>query len=309
MTNREKYIHLCERESLPLHAQAWWWEQSTTGQEWDAIVIEEDNRVLAAMPYHIISRFGFRALLMPLHTQYHYIYTSPDASNTIYQRLVQAIEELVHKEHLSWVCLQGFYPIAFLEEIRKRDYAVKDKITYRIDEIPPQEVLPASFSLNKRRQLKKAKDMQLVDLSVDDFYAFHMRCMQAQGKTIDYPKQWAEAVLSEALAHKQGRLIAAQDMNGLLLAAMFLAWDNEYGYFLLPCYHPETKDRGAVAWLTAQALEIAREKGLRFDFEGSMTPSIASSYQQFGGQPAVYHSIEKFYNPLLRLALKLKDRL
>lgn len=310
MTNKDKYIRLCERETLPLHMQAWWWEKSTIGKEWDVLLLENaKGQIDAAMPYQIVKRFCLRAILMPVHTQYHSIYISPDASDDIYQRFAQHIAEFIHKEHISWISVQGFYPAAFLEEIRKQGFAIQDRITYRIDQIPTLNELPDLFSKNKRRQLKKAKDMQLVDLSVDDFYAFHANCMCAQGKKIDYSKKWAGAVIPEVLAHKQGRLIAAQDNNGTLLASIFLAWDTEYSYFLLPSYNPDTKDRGAVAWLTAQALEITRNKGLRFDFEGSMTPSIASSYQQFGGQPVVYHSIEKFNNPFLRSALWLSTTL
>ncbi len=306
MTNKEKYIELCERELFPLHAQAWWWEKCTVGKEWDAIILENaDGRIEAAMPYHILKRFCFRVMLMPLHTQYHYIYISPQASIAIYEKLAQAIEEIVHREHLSWVYLQGFYPTDFMTAMRKRGFAIKDRITYRIDDIPPYNELPTLFSTNKRRQLKKAKDMQLVDLSVEDFYTFHTECMRKQGKRIDYPERWAKAVIPETMAHQQGRLIAAQDTHGVLLSAMFLAWDHEFSYFLLPCYHPDTKDRGGVAWLTAQALEITRRLGLRFDFEGSMTPSIASSYQQFGGKPVVYNSIEKLYNPIFRIVLRL----
>lgn len=310
MTNKEKYIELCERELFPLHAQAWWWEKCTVGKEWDAIILENaDGRIEAAMPYHILKRFCFRVMRMPVHTQYHYVYINPQASNTIYQKLAQAIEEIAHREHLSWVYLQGFYPAAWGEAMRKQGFTIKDRITYHIDEIPTYDELPTLFSVNKRRQLKKAKDMQLVDLSVETFYAFHAHCMHAQKKKIDYPERWAKAVLPEALVRKQGRLIAAQDSNGGLLAAMFLAWDNEYSYFLLPCYDPATKDRGAVAWLTAQALDITRQMGLRFDFEGSMTPSIASSYQQFGGKPVVYNSIEKFYSQPFRMALWLATAL
>jgi hypothetical protein len=69
------------------------------------------------------------------------------------------------------------------------------------------------------------------------------------------------------------------------------------------------KKSGAMAWLTAQALEEAHRKGLQFDFEGSMIPSIASSYKQFGGRPVTYHRIEKFLNPFIRVAVRLRQRL
>lgn len=301
MTNREKYFHLCEQQSLPLHAQAWWWECCTIGKEWDAIIIENaTGQIEAAMPYHIFRRFGLRAMLMPQHTQYQYTYIDHNAPDDIYVRLANAIDNICKKAHLGFLLVQGFYPHQLLEELSRHGYAIRERITYHIKDIPAN--LPASFSENKRRQLRKAQNLQLVDLSVDSFYSFEQACWTAQNKQIDYPHSWAKAVLTEAVQRKQGRLIAAKDKNGTLTAALFLAWDEKYAYYLLPAYNPSTKNNGGVAWLTAQALRIAKERGLCFDFEGSMTPSIASSYKQFGGQAVTYFSIEKFYNPVYRIA-------
>lgn len=309
MTDRERYIALCQQEALALHAQAWWWETSTLGKGWDALIVEEADRVLAAMPYHIARRWGIHALLLPVHTQYQPLSIAPDAPDDIYERLVTALEATCRKNHIAWVQMQGFYPTPFVQALQTQGFTTQERTTYRIDSIPPRETLPASFSENKRRQIRKAVGFELVDLSAEDFYTFHRHCMEAQGKRIDYPEAWAQAVLPEAVRQAQGRLLATRNKDGQLAAAMFLAWDHKRAYYLLPTYDPAYKDSGAMTWLTHEALCLAHEKGLGFDFEGSMTPSIASSYLQFGGQAVVYHRIEKFYHPLLRIIVKLKERL
>lgn len=310
MTNQEKYFRLCEQQAFPLHAQAWWWECCTIGKEWDAIIIENsEGQIEAAMPYHILCRFGIRAMLMPQHSQYQYVYIANNAPKDIYIRLADNIDNICKKNHIGFLQIQGFFQKQLLEELSKRKFTIRERKTYRINEIPSSEDLPSSFSTNKRRQLRKAMGLQLVDLSVESFYSFERACWAAQNKQIDFPYSWAEAVLSEAIKRGKGRLIAANAPNGTHMAAIFLAWDDYYAYYLLPAYNPATKNNGGVAWLTTQALTIAQEKGLSFDFEGSMTPSIALSYRQFGGQAVTYYSIEKFYNPIYRIAIWIHQHL
>lgn len=309
MTNKEKYAQLCEREALPLHAQAWWIDAASKGKEWDVIILENNGQIAAAWPYHITRRWRMSAILMPVHTQYSYVYIAPNAPSDTCAKLVNALEETCLKARVGWFQIQGFFPEPLLETLRQHGYTTTPKVTYRIEKIPSSQDLPAFFSENKRRQLRKAKDLQLIDLSISDFYTFQQSCWAAQGKRIDYSTSWAESVLTEVLNHGQGRLLAAQDGNGTLLASVFLAWDYKYAYYLLPSYQPTLKNQGAVAWLTKQALELAQEKGLAFDFEGSMIPSIASSYQQFGGKAVTYQRIEKFYNPFMRIVLWLRQHL
>lgn len=309
MTNREKYIQLCLQEDLPLHAQAWWWEKSTAGKTWDAIIIEDDNRILAAMPYHMADKWCLHALLMPVHTQYHYVYLAPDAPVDTPVRLAQAMDALCRERHIGWCRLQGFYPPQLTEALRTCGFSTDLRTTYRIASVPPREELPDTYSQNKRRQLRKAQGLHLTEMSADAFYTFHRDCMAKQGKLIDYPAQWAQSVLPEAIRRQTGLLLGAQNEGGNVLAAMFLAWDSQYAYYLLPAYDPDYKDTGAMTWLTNEALCIAHQKGLGFDFEGSMIPSVALSYRQFGGEAASYCCIEKFYNPILRVAVRLHKHL
>ena len=55
--------------------------------------------------------------------------------------------------------------------------------------------------------------------------------------------------------------------------------------------------------LVLEAMKLAREKHVLFDFEGSTERGIANHYKQFGSSPVKYFSVERYYKPLFRLAI------
>ena len=74
-------------------------------------------------------------------------------------------------------------------------------------------------------------------------------------------------------------------------------------YYLIPTYDPAFRESGAGALLVLEAMKMAREKHVHFDFEGSMDKGTAKHYMQFGSTPVTYYSVEKFYKPIFRLAV------
>ena len=41
--------------------------------------------------------------------------------------------------------------------------------------------------------------------------------------------------------------------------------------------------------------KIQEQKGVAFDFEGSMIRGVANHYKQFGSTATIYYSVEKYY--------------
>ena len=72
---------------------------------------------------------------------------------------------------------------------------------------------------------------------------------------------------------------------------------------MIPCYDRTYNESGAGALLVLEAMKLAREKHVIFDFEGSMDRGVAKHYKQFGSTPVKYYSVEKYYKPLFRLAI------
>jgi hypothetical protein len=77
-------------------------------------------------------------------------------------------------------------------------------------------------------------------------------------------------------------------------------------YYLIPTFDPAFKESGASSLLVLEAMKLAREKHVHFDFEGSMDKGIANHYQQFGSTPTTYYAVEKFYKPIFRVAIWLQ---
>lgn len=50
----------------------------------------------------------------------------------------------------------------------------------------------------------------------------------------------------------------------------------------------------ALIW---EAIKFTSEKGLKYDFEGSVIKRISKSYREFGGEPKPYFRIRKVFNP------------
>ena len=78
---------------------------------------------------------------------------------------------------------------------------------------------------------------------------------------------------------------------------MFLVWDDRAAYPLLGGSMPEHRTLETYSMLTWESIRVAHEKGLAYDFEGSMIERIAKSFREYGGTPELYFRIRKVYSP------------
>ena len=86
----------------------------------------------------------------------------------------------------------------------------------------------------------------------------------------------------------QCQIIAIRNADNDLTAAAFVVWDAHTMYYLIPCYSPAFKDSGAGALLVLEALKLAREKGVAFDFA-----SMETDCKDFGAKAARYAEVSK----------------
>ena len=63
------YKELCEEEkTIPLWQQFWWFEAICPGQ-WEVLLVEENGKIMAALPYHFRTKLGMKFILQPQLTQ------------------------------------------------------------------------------------------------------------------------------------------------------------------------------------------------------------------------------------------------
>ena len=92
-------------------------------------------------------------------------------------------------------------------------------------------------------------------------------------------------------------MFCSRDPEGHIHSLLFLVWDERFVYHLFGGYMPEYSSSQAYPALTYHGINFAHEKGLAYDFEGSMVRQIAVSFRQFGGIPTPYYRIRKVFNP------------
>ena len=296
MTNKELYHEFCLRTSdLPIFMQDWWLDAVCAGKQWDVLLsMNENGEIQAAMPYLLRKRAWMKYIVMPQQTQIGGIWVAGNEN-----RVSDACQDLVRQlAELGLSYYYQHYPIGSpaVEAMRALGFKVKERITYRIEDLTNLDKVIDAFSKNKKRQLQKALSLHAeTNMSVEDFYRFHVQCLQKQGKQISYSREFLLVLERKTTRLQQSQILTICNADNEVLAAAFLVWDKKNMYYLIPCYDPQYKDSGASALLVLEAIKLARQKGVTFDFEGSMIRGIANHYKQFGSTRTLYYSVEKYY--------------
>ncbi len=308
MTNKEEYAAFCaEQEDMPVFMQAWWMDAVCAGKQWDVLLWTDDEcKIAAAMPYLYRKRLWMHYILMPQQTQIGGIWIREDKreDKDFLQIVADDAVKQLKEMNLSYYYQQ--YPVdsPMPELMKERGFKVKERITYRIEDLSDLDKVLNAFSKNKKRQLQKALTLNAdTDMNAEDFYRFHEACMKEQDKKITYTREFFMVLYLKAFRNGQCKILRIRNLEGETAAAAFLVWDKQRMYFLIPCYSPRFKESGAGALLVWEALKLARQQGLQFDFEGSMIRGVANHYKQFGSIPATYCSVRKYYRPLFAIAL------
>ena len=301
MTNKELYRELCLRTSdLPIFMQDWWMDAVCAGKQWDVLLsYDSKGNIQGAMPYLIRKKAWMKYIIMPQQTQLGGIWISKEALSDNEHRIAEICQDLAHQlADLGLSYYYQHYPIGSpaVEAMHALGFKTKERVTYRIEDLSDLDQVINAFSKNKKRQLQKALSLHAdTNMSVEDFYRYHVQCLQGQGKQISYSREFLLVLERKTSRLQQSQILSICNADNEILAAAFLVWDKHSMYYLIPCYDLKHKDSGASALLVLEAIKLARQKGVAFDFEGSMIRGVANHYKQFGSTHTIYYSVEKYY--------------
>ena len=320
MTNKEKYRILCETEGarIPLFLQYWWMDCVCYGKEWDVALatLPGNNSVCAALPYLIGKRMGMRYVLQPQLTQFNGPWFNyPEREMNELDRLdfeEKASEQLIF--YLKSLKLayykQCFSPLATnWAPFYNRGFAQTTRYTYRIPDIANLDTVFSNFDIPRRqKKIRKAELSLHVDegLSPEAFADFHTDYWRSRGQKDLLSRDFIVRVCSTAIARNQGLILALRDNENVLRASRFVVFDSNSAYSLLSALSPDGHDNGASPLLFWEIIKRLSGRTQSFDFEGSMVPSIAFSYQLYGAVQTPYFEVSKSNSPLFSLLLKLK---
>ena len=285
----------------------WWLDAVCAGKEWDVLLAEdEQGEIIGAMPYLLRKRAWLRYIVMPQQTQIGGIWVAPEITGDRWKtaEVCRALKEQIDGLGLAYYYQQYLPGSLCVDAMRGLGFKTRERITYRMTDLSNMDAVIDGFSKNKKRQLQKALSLHVErKMEVEDFYRFMAKCLHTRKRQCSFSREFL--LVLERKAHRLGQceIISICNADGKPYAAAFLVWDTHYLYFLIPTYDPIYRESGASALLVLEAMKLAREKHVLFDFEGSMNKGTAKHYKQFGSTPITYYGVEKYYKPLFRLAI------
>ena len=308
MTNKERYTQwVGEQEYIPIYMTPWWLDAVCAGKEWDVLFAEDEKgNITGAMPYLLRKRAWYKYILMPQLSQIGGIWVTADITADRWKtaEVCRKIKEQLDAMNLAYYYQQYMPGSLCVDAMRALGFKAHERVTYRVEDLSDLDKLIASFSKNKRRQLQKALSLHAEHtMEAEQFYQLHQQWLHARGRKIRYTREFLLVLERKARRLNQCEILSICNADGQPYAAAFLVWDRNYMYYLIPAYDPAFAESGAGALLALEAMKLAREKHVHFDFEGSMERGTAKHYKQFGSIPVTYYSVEKYYKPIFRLAI------
>lgn len=294
-----------------------WWLDSVCPNEYEIIILRQSNRILAGMPIRKIKKFGISVINLPPFTQYLGILFASHISDKYEKNLSDEIEytSLLIKA----LPKTSIYNVAFNFNFTNwlpfywTGYTQTTYYSYAIEDLINLEGIFLNFSHAKRKNIKKAQSLVKVheDISVKTFYNHHKMTLEQKGAKILYSFDLFKRIYENSYSNQSGKSFYAVDDLNNIHSIIFVIFDLNSAYFLISSIDSRFRDSGSVSLLIKHAIEFVSSKSKRFDFEGSMDPSIEYSFRKFGAKPVPYFVISKsnfFLNILQKIYIEIKSK-
>jgi len=298
---KEKYKEFCKIEiDIPIYSQPWWLDIVCGENNWDVILIEIKNQIVASFPYfiNIETRFKFRQIEMPVLTQKLGLYIKYPTNQTYASKLIfekDIIKQLITKlpKHDSFTVNFDFRYTNWLP-FYWHGFQQTTRYTYLIDFTTEINIMDL-FNRNKIRNLKKGIENLSIkhNLYSREFIEFYQSCLSKSNEKLDYPVDLFCELCDKSIENKQGATIYAVDENEIIHGAIFYIWDNSSIIELVSAFDPDYKSIGSSTYLVYYLMSEASKQKKIFDFEGSMIEKVEDSFRQFGAQQKQYFRISK----------------
>ncbi len=312
-TEKEKYIRFANAcQELRIYNKPFWLDAVCGAENWDAVVLEENGEIAAALPYHT-GRLsgGISCIWQPQLTQCFDLWIKAEPDQKREKRLHdqfrltgQIAERLLAKgadyydfnlspDLHNW---EAFHWAGFREDAR---------YSFVIEPESPEETWQ-QLSAAMRSEIRKASGSvrieELTDISV--LCDLVNRTFERQEIAFSVSKDLVDRLYSACQKNDAAKLLAARNGDQICCAGLYV-YDSRYVYELLAGSDPDRRTLNGKSCMTWQMISFAMGTGRGFDFEGSMVRSVAEHNRRFGAEPVPYYHLWKIHtkNPLKRRSL------
>ena len=275
---------------------------------WDVVLIEKKERIIACLPYLYIKRYLFTIFGMPQLTQILGPWLRPSSAKYANQLAEQKdlMTALIEKLPAFSCFSQNFhYSITNWLPFYWQGFSQTTRYTYVLEEISVTSKIWDGMLPKIRTDIKKAQNRfglkVCTDLGIDTFLTINEKTFSKQGMQLPYSKNFVKRLDKACKEHNARKIFFAKDSDGRIHAAVYIVWDENSAYYLMGGSDPKLRNSGANSLCMWEAIKFASAVTQKFDFEGSMIESVERFFRAFGAKQVPYFHITKTNSKLLRL--------
>lgn len=305
MTSKEKYEKFCNTTYVPIYSKSWWMDTICGAENWNVWLYEKGGEVLAAMPYYLENRGRYRYITKAPLTQNNGIVFSEDPQRKLCtqaefeERVIRSACEFIKELQVDVYEQQYMYTFKNWLPFFWERYTAITRYTYVIENTGNSDAVWSNISSNYRNKIRKGERNCHIEINMDseEFYNEHEQVFKKQGLRCPFSRELWVKLSQKCNQYNSGMTMCARNNEEKAQSLIFLVWDEKSVYQILGGNIPEYQKFDTYAYLIWKGIEFAAQKGLKYDFEGSVIPQISRSFREFGGEPKPYFRIRKVFNP------------
>ena len=311
---KNKYRSLCVREtSIPIFSRDWWLDATAGVDNWDVVLVEKGGEIVASLPYMVLKRHGFKYICQPVLTQKLGPWLKYPPRQKYDKRL--SYENKIFKELIEELPIVDSISICFDYNITNwlpfywKGFNQTTRYTYIIEDLSNVEKIFQEMSSDMRNMVRKAEKSVIIKecVDVDLAYSLNKMTFDRQNMKMPYTLDMFKKISEACFAHDAGKIFIAEDVDGNKHGMSFMVYDENCAYYLIGGGNPEYRNSAAQDLLIWHMIKEASNVTKKFDFEGTMLPTVNKTFRSFGTVQKSYHSISKIYTKKLKIATCLRE--
>lgn len=308
MTDKENYREFCKIETnIPIFSKDWWLDSVCGKDNWDVALVKKEGTIIASMPYYEFKKGIFNVISMPKLTQTMGPYIKYPQNQKYGKKLSfekKVMFELIEKlPKNDYFCQNFHYSITNWLPFYWKEYKQTTRYTYVIEDLNNLNQVYANFHKSNRKLINKAsKNLQVyTDNNIELFYKINQMSFKRQNTIIPYSLEYVKRIDQYCKEFDARTILFAKDKQNNIHGVMYIIYDNLSLYCLMGGGDPKFRSSGAKNLINVEAMKLASQKKIKFDFEGSMMENVENFYRQFSAVQKPYFQITKTNSKLLKI--------
>lgn len=308
LTDKQKYRELCKKESsIPIFSRDWWLDAVIGENNWDVAIIEQGEEIVASFPYAVKRKLSFTILSMPILTQILGIWikypeqqqkyvTKLSYEKEIFSALIDKLpshDYFVQNFHWSITNWLPFYWKGFQQTTR---------YTYVLEDLNSIDNIFKNADNIVRRNIRKTeKTVKVYDGDdIELLYKLINMTYRKQNIKTPYTLDFLKCFDTTCKKMNCRKMFFARDKNNVIVAAIYIVWDDRCAHYILSGRNPTIADHGLITLLLWEAIKFSSTVTKAFNFEGSMIETLEFLFRHFGGTQKPYFEITKISSRILK---------